>query len=78
MRIFISGGEKVISFFPKAALRYEATESGHKSIDVFDAYGLSTDEKPVMDVGNGSLFREMDTSKTFLFDEEHGVWLEQQ
>ena len=36
---------------------------------------LSTDEKPTCYV-NGSRLIEMDTSKLFMFDEEHGEWLE--
>lgn len=38
--------------------------------------GLSTDTKPT-DARNGSSFYEMDTKKMFLFDAEHGQWLEQ-
>lgn len=40
-------------------------------------YGLSTDTKPTGAVLNGREFREMDTGKTYLFDEENGEWLEQ-
>lgn len=40
-------------------------------------YGLSTDTKPVGGViTNGSAFIEMDTSKTYLYDQENGQWLE--
>ncbi len=38
--------------------------------------GLSTDEKPIKYVGNGSVFFEMDTLKLFMFDAENLVWLE--
>lgn len=41
---------------------------------VATVYGLSTDEKPTEAV-NGSCFLEMDTSKIYFFDEEHGEWL---
>ena len=34
-------------------------------------YGKSTDVKPTKRIGNGSVFHEIDTSKTYLFDEEH-------
>lgn len=34
-------------------------------------YGKSTDIKPTKRIGNGSVFHEIDTSKTYLFDEEH-------
>lgn len=30
--------------------------------------GLSTDEKPIKYVGNGSVFFEMDTLKLYMFD----------
>lgn len=43
---------------------------------VVELYGLSTDEKPV-DVGNASIFYEMDTHKIFMFDKENGIWIEQ-
>jgi len=38
--------------------------------------GLSTDEKPINYVGNGSIFFEMDTLKIFMFDGENKKWLE--
>lgn len=37
---------------------------------------LSTDEKPVDNIGNGSVLLEMDTSKVYLFDEENSTWKE--
>ena len=37
-------------------------------------YGKSTDVKPMERIGNGSVFHEIDTSKTYLFDEEHKEW----
>lgn len=37
--------------------------------------GLSTDEKPVDGVGNGSTFIEMDTKKFYIFDEESSTWI---
>lgn len=39
--------------------------------------GLSTDEKPIKDIPNGSSFYEMDTKKVFMFDEQNSKWLEQ-
>lgn len=39
--------------------------------------GLSTDEKP-QNVGNGTAFKEIDTSKYFLYDEDSKQWVEQQ
>lgn len=41
-----------------------------------EVYGLSTDVKPT-NVGNASVFYEMDTKKMYLFDKQNGVWLEQ-
>lgn len=38
-------------------------------------YGLSTDTKPETAL-NGMVFIEMDTSKVYFFDTEHGQWLE--
>ena len=39
-------------------------------------FGLSTDEKP-LDVLNGSMFVEMDTSRYYFFSGETNEWLEQ-
>ena len=38
--------------------------------------GKSTDAKPT-DAYNGSLFKEMDTGKVFMFDAETQTWMEQ-
>ena len=40
----------------------------------YTIYGKSTDVKPTNRIGNGSVFHEIDTSKTYLFDEEHTEW----
>ena len=40
-------------------------------------YGLPTDEKPTENVRNGSTFFEIDTSKSYVFDEENKTWIEQ-
>ena len=42
----------------------------------YEFRGLSTDEKPVEKVGNGSVFIELDTGKVFMFDEQNKVWKE--
>lgn len=47
---------------------------GVKLLNVYEIKGLSTDEKPT-DVGNGSLFLEMDTAQVFFFDGESGMWI---
>jgi len=36
-----------------------------------DLQGLSTDTKPVINIGNGSTFIELDTSKVWLYDAEN-------
>ena len=46
---------------------------------LFELVGLSTDEKPIgkydnQPIKNGSLFFEMDTSNSFLYDEENSIW----
>ena len=41
-----------------------------------ESRGLSTDPKPT-DWDNGSIYYEMDTGKVFMYDEEHGIWIEQ-
>ena len=43
----------------------------------YEFRGLSTDKKPVNDnVGNGSMFFEIDTGKVFLFDKKNKIWRE--
>ncbi len=42
----------------------------------YEFRGLSTDEKPIENVGNGSVFFEMDTLKVFMFDESDKKWIE--
>ena len=42
----------------------------------YEFRGLSTDEKPVENVGNGSVFIEIDTGKVFIFDGQNKVWKE--
>ena len=44
--------------------------------NIYELYGLSSDEKPTTDIGNGSLFLEMDTACVFIFDAENKVWLQ--
>lgn len=39
----------------------------------YEFRGLSTDEKPIERIGNGSIFIEMDTGKVFIFDEQNKV-----
>lgn len=40
-------------------------------------YGLSTDEKPITNIPNGSVFFAMDTQQLYLFDLENQTWIEQ-
>ena len=44
------------------------------SENCYTIYGKSTDVKPTNRIGNGSVFHEIDTSKTYLFDEEYKEW----
>lgn len=37
---------------------------------------LSTDTKPTVSVTNGSRLLEMDTGKTYIYDEENATWEE--
>ena len=43
----------------------------------FEFRGLSTDTKPTgKQIGNGSVFLEIDTGKVFLFNEASEAWVE--
>lgn len=42
-----------------------------------EASGLSTDDKPVENITNGSIFVEVDTGNVFFFNEEDVEWVEQ-
>ena len=44
--------------------------------NTFEFRGLSTDAKPTENVGNGSVFFEIDTAKAFMFDESTKTWRE--
>ena len=44
--------------------------------NTFDFRGLSTDNKPIEGVGNGSTLIEMDTGNVFLFDAFTKTWRE--
>jgi len=46
------------------------------SINCYAYVGLSSDTKPT-DCGNGSTFYEMDTKKSFIYDETNKKWLDQ-
>lgn len=49
--------------------------TGFKYVNPSTFFGLSTDEKPT-NVGNGSAFLEMDTSKIYFYDSTNNQWLE--
>lgn len=40
-------------------------------------YGLSTDDKPIDDVINGSTLYLIDTQEVYMFDEENATWVRQ-
>lgn len=42
---------------------------------MIDYVGLSTDTKPSGNLHNGSSFLEMDTGRTFYYDEDGGSWV---
>lgn len=53
--------------------------------NTIEMYGLSTDGKPIETVEyqnikyaleNGSTFYEMDSKKTFIYDEQNHIWLD--
>ena len=51
-------------------------ETHGRHCTTFEMYGLSTDEKPT-DVGNSSMFYEIDTKKLYMFDAQNKTWNEQ-
>ncbi len=53
-------------------ISYNKGDSGRLEVT-----GLDSDIKPV-DVPNGSLFYEMNTTNYFMFDEETKTWIPQQ
>ena len=47
------------------------------AVNTYTIAGVSTDNKPAAeDVGNGSVFIEMDTSKVYFYDEADDAWYE--
>lgn len=38
--------------------------------------GLSTDTKPTENIGNGTIFIEIDTKTIYFYDEENQIWRE--
>lgn len=49
---------------------------------IMTIYGKSTDTKPTvkfqgLKIYNGSVYYEMDTKKSYLYDEENNTWLAQ-
>lgn len=46
-----------------------------QKINYCELVGLSKDKKPTADIGNGSLFYEMDTGKSYRFDAETDCWI---
>lgn len=66
----------MFSMRPKAPDRHYTDADGvFRSMSFADAYCLSTDEKPVVGVANGSCLYEMDTGAFYFFDEENKRWL---
>ena len=66
----------MVSILTRTSVRHITDVKGViRSVDLIDAYGLSTDVKPAQNIANASVFYEMDTRTTFFFDEENGRWL---
>ena len=65
----------MLSIRYKPDSRYRTGSAGRVSMDSADAVCLSTDEKPVDGIANGSCLYEMDTSTFYFFDEENRRWL---
>ena len=42
-----------------------------------EAFGVEDDTKPTADIVTGSVFTEVDTATTYLFDEKSGDWIVQ-
>ena len=56
---------------------YIDTEHGKVGRYYFEGQCLSTDPKPTtMDVANGSILLEMDTSKVYMYDQTNAEWRE--
>lgn len=51
-------------------------EVGGVSCVATTLFGLSTDSKPTIGVGNGTAFIEMDTGKLWFFDAANQTWRE--
>ena len=55
--------------------RYRTDGSGRVNRDSADISCLSTDEKPVDGIANGSWLYEIDTCTFYCFDEENQRWI---
>lgn len=65
----------MVSFPDKTHIRHYADAGGVMRImDEVDGYCLSTDEKPVDGMANGSWLYEIDTGTFYCFDEENKKW----
>lgn len=63
-----------VEYTPQSRYR-TGPEGGVSVADKADIACLSTDEKPVDGIKNGSCLYEMDTSTFYFFDEENKRWL---
>ena len=65
----------MVSFPEKTPVRHYTDTGGTiRSMDIVDGYCLSTDEKPVDGIANGSWIYEIDTGMFYCFDEENRKW----
>lgn len=66
----------MVSILTRTLARHVTDDNGViRSVNLVEAYGLSTDVKPTRDIANASVFFEMDTKTTFFFNEENGRWI---
>lgn len=50
---------------------------GALATNIVELSGLSTDEKPIEGITNGSKFEEIDTGDTYMYDAENSIWIKQ-
>lgn len=62
----------MISVYSKNGMRTK----GDQEVSMVELRGLSTDEKPIENIENGSVFIEIDTGKIYMYDLENEQWME--
>ena len=59
-------------------IRYIVNRGHTTELNYVEAVGLSSDQKPNTGLITGSRFKEIDTGRQFVFNEESGEWMEVQ